>query len=53
MWQEAKAQAIPEGFVLMPKNPSEKILKAIYDNKNSTANAYRAIIKAQEQGHDS
>ena len=49
--EEAKAQ-VPEGFVLMPIKPTEKHLQAIYDNKNSTANAYRAIIKAQEQGHD-
>ena len=48
----AKAQTVPEGFVLVPKKPTEKMLKAIYDNKNSTANAYKAMIEAQEQSHD-
>ena len=29
-WQAAKAQAVPEGFVLVPKEPSEQLLsKAI------------------------
>ncbi|OTG65806.1 hypothetical protein [Acinetobacter silvestris] len=56
MWKKAinfvKAQAVPEGFVLVPKKPTEKMLKAIYDNRNSTASAYRAMIEAQEQSHD-
>ena len=49
-WQAAKQ--VPEGFVLVPKKPTEKMLKAIYDNKNSTANAYKAMIEAQEQSND-
>ena len=52
LWKEAKAQAVPEGFVLVPIKPTEKTLQAIFDNKNSTANAYKAIIKAQEQSHE-
>ena len=47
----AKAQA-PEGFVLVPIKPTEKTLQAIFDNKNSTANAYKAMIEVQEQSHD-
>ena len=29
MWLSAKAQAVPEGFVLVPKEPNYKIMKAI------------------------
>ncbi|WP_151824519.1 hypothetical protein [Acinetobacter bereziniae] len=50
--KEILGRASPEGFVLMPIKPTEKILQAIFDNKNSTAKAYKAIIKAQEQSHD-
>ena len=28
-WQAAKAQAIPEGFVLMPMVPSERMIHAV------------------------
>ena len=28
-WQAAKAQAVPEGFVLMPMVPSERMIKAV------------------------
>ncbi|MFI7968792.1 hypothetical protein ACFMKD_33110, partial [Acinetobacter baumannii] len=28
LWQKAKAQAVPEGYVLMPKVPSEKMFQA-------------------------
>lgn len=27
-WREAKAQAVPEGFVLVPKEPTEKMIDA-------------------------
>lgn len=49
-WLAAKTSH--EGFVLMPIKPTEKILQAIFDNKNSTAKAYKAMIEAQEQSHD-
>lgn len=29
VWQAAKAQAIPEGFVLVPMVPSERMIKAV------------------------
>ena len=52
-WMAWKTKAqVPEGFVLVPIKPTEKTLQAIFDNKNSTANAYKAIIKAQEQSHE-
>ena len=28
-WQAAKAQAVPEGFVLVPMVPSERMIKAV------------------------
>ena len=51
-WEMWQASANREGFVLVPKEPTEKMLKAIYDNKNSTANAYKAMIKAREQSNE-
>mgnify|MGYP003608281083 CR=1 FL=1 len=51
VWQ-AKAQAVPEGFVLVPKEPTEKMLQAGYDNRNFLAKTYKAMIEAQEQSHD-
>ena len=37
-WQAAKAQAVPEGFVVVPKEPTRKIYRTFYDAFNS-ANA--------------
>lgn len=60
MWQ-AKAQAVPGGFVLVPKEPTQEIYRTFYDafnsaNAGNTAQcfkvAYKAMIKAQEQSHD-
>lgn len=50
-----KAQAVSEGFVLMPKNPTEEIIKALesgfeFAHSESSFNpyeAYRAMIEAQ------
>ena len=59
-WQAAKAQAVPEGFVWMPKEPTQNIYRTFYDAFNSadagnTAQnfkvAYKAMIEAQEQSH--
>lgn len=47
MWLRAKASAVLEGFVLVPKEPSEKMLQAGYDNKNFMAKAWKAMIEAQ------
>ena len=30
-WQEAKAQAIPDGFVVVPKEPTPKMIDATWD----------------------
>ena len=63
-WQAAKAQAVPEGFVLVPKEPTEEMLDAtinlpipavymdsISGQRKLEATAYyKAMInKAQEQ----
>ena len=31
-WQAAKAQAIPEGFVVVPKEPTERMLDGAYSS---------------------
>ena len=59
--QAAKAQAVPEGFVLVPKEPTQQIYRTFYDafnsaNAGNTAQcfkvAYKAMIKAQEPAND-
>ena len=48
----AKAQAVPEGFVLVPKEPTEEMMFAGYESKEKTDNLkinYRAMVEAQEQ----
>ena len=50
-WQ-AKAQVVPEGFVLVPKEPTEAMYIAGTDKRQSggnTADVYKAMIEAQEQ----
>ena len=55
MWKKAinftKAQAVPEGFVLVPKEPTEAMYIAGTDKRQSggnTADVYKAMIEAQE-----
>lgn len=63
MWQEAKAQAVPEGFVLVPKEPTQELLNKMQDffvgafengltGGQSIHCAYKAMIEAQEQTND-
>ena len=59
MWSSAKHsvkdQAVPEGFVLVPKEPTEAMYIAGTDKRQSggnTADVYKAMIEAQEQSHD-
>ena len=51
-WQAAKAQAIPEGFVLVPKEPTQEMLIAAdncaIDGKVTANNIYKAMLAAQE-----
>ena len=53
IWQAAKAQAVPEGFVLVPKEPTEKMIDAGHDfcknNIVTPSGFYKAMIEAQEQ----
>ena len=62
-WQEAKAQAIPEGFVVVPKEPTQELLNKMQDffvgafengltGGQSIHCAYIAMIEAQEQAND-
>lgn len=47
-----KARAVPEGFVLVPKEPTEAMYIAGTDKRQSggnTADVYKAMIEAQEQ----
>ena len=61
---EAKAQAVPEGFVLVPKEPSadlvnhgHQVFLGHFNEGGQTGGrsiyfAYKAMIEAQEQSHD-
>lgn len=55
--QAAKAQAVPEGFVLVSKEPTEKMIDAGHDfcknNIVTPSGFYKAMIEvAQEQTND-
>ena len=53
--QLEKAKATPEGFVLVPKEPTEIMYLAGFDEKQmggNIVNIYKAMIEAQEQSHD-
>ena len=60
MWssgQAAKAQAVPEGFVLVPKEPTEEMIRMgdlafAYDECVDARKIYKAMIEAQEQSHE-
>lgn len=60
-WQAAKAQAVPEGYVLMPKEPTPKMIDATWDfddeireMSHNTRNEfiYKTMIEAQEPAND-
>lgn len=59
MWQAAKA--VPEGFVLVPREPTDEMIEAFSDGymdslsvdfKGASRDGYKAMIKAQEQEHE-
>jgi len=54
--KEAKAKAVPEGFVLVPKEPTEEMIDAGVSESDVDWKrlrfAYIAMIEAQEQSHD-
>lgn len=62
-WQAAKAQAVPEGFVVVPKEPTQELLNKMQDffvgafengltGGQSIHCAYIAMIEAQEPTND-
>lgn len=61
VWQAAKSQAVPEGFVLMPIKPTETMVMAVVKEHEGDAflpyslyDAYvkQAMIEAQEPAND-
>ena len=55
--QATKAQAVPEGFVLMPKEPTFKMAWAYQMNSvapvsSLSVSGYKAMIEAQEPSND-
>lgn len=49
-WQ-AKARAVPEGFVAVPREPTEEMIQAGRDERRdlgTVASTYKAMIEAQE-----
>ncbi len=56
-WQAAKAQAVPEGFLLMPRKCTNKMAHAAkaVDGRLSAfkyADVYDAMVEAQEPAND-
>ena len=50
-WIFAKNQAVPEGFVVVPKEPTEEMIQAGRDERRdlgTVASTYKAMIEAQE-----
>ena len=68
MWLSAKAQAVPEGFVLVPKEPTDKTIAHMINtpievnllcdhadtflSEGEAYIAYKAMIEAQEPTND-
>ncbi|HGW3600616.1 hypothetical protein ABLT95_05510 [Acinetobacter nosocomialis] len=52
LWQKAKAQAVPDGYVLVPKEPTEVMERAGFDKgAGFLANSiYKAMVEASESG---
>ena len=56
----AKAQAVPEGFVLVPKelsidaikNLDDEFIEVVLKDDEDYQDIYKAMIEAQEQSHD-
>ena len=55
--QAAKAQAVPEGFVVVPKEPTDEMIDAGHDfcknNIVTPSGFYKAMIEAQEPANES
>ena len=57
-WQAAKAQAVPEGFVLVPRVATKQMVNAGYEahdgffTNGQVQDVYQAMIEAQEPAND-
>ena len=56
-WQAAKAQAVPDGFVVVPKEPTFRMSFAYQMNSVApistlSVSGYKAMIEAQEPTND-
>lgn len=55
-WQAAKAKAVPDGYKVVPKEPTKAMLIAAdnceIDGKVTAHNIYKAMIEAQEPLND-
>ena len=53
VWQAAKAQAVPDGFVVVPKEPTDEMLIAAdnceIDGKVTAHNIYKAMLAASQE----
>ena len=54
---EAKAQVVPEGFVLVPKEPTDEIIEAMneFDYRNDYSDmdgAYRTFVETLEKAQE-
>ncbi len=54
---KSKAQAVPKGFVLMPKEPTDEIIEAMneFDYRNDYSDmdgAYRTIVETLEKAQE-
>lgn len=60
LWKDlnaSKAQAVPEGFVLVPKEPTEEMIRMgdltfAYDECVDARKIYKAMIEAQELANE-
>ena len=64
IWKAAKTQAVPEGFVVVPKEPTQELLNKMQDffvgafengltGGQSIHCAYIAMVEAQERANES
>ena len=56
-WQAAKAQAVPDGYCVVPKEPTPKMSIAYQKNaiapvSSLSISGYKAMIEAQEPTND-
>ncbi|MCZ3117370.1 hypothetical protein NYZ14_11625 [Acinetobacter baumannii] len=55
LWNKAKAETVPEGYVLLPRVPTEKMFQAyerysVAPMSTLSKNGYKAMVEASESG---